>query len=35
MVKATEEGILEAKTECYEKDKVKSLPFLRSFSDDF
>ena len=25
------EGILEAKTECYEKDNVKSLPFFRSF----
>ena len=23
-----EEGILEAKTECYAKDKVKSLPFF-------
>jgi hypothetical protein len=30
-----EEGILEAKTECYEKDKVKSPPFFRSFYDDF
>ena len=26
-----EEGILEVKTECYAKDKVKSLPFFRSF----
>ena len=24
-----EEGILEAKTECYAKDKVKSLPCFR------
>ena len=30
-----EEGILEAKTECYAKDKVKSPPFFTSFSDDF
>ena len=30
-----EEGILEAKTECYEKDKVKSPPFFQSFYDDF
>jgi hypothetical protein len=30
-----EEGILEAKTECYEKDKVKSPPFFRSFYDNF
>ena len=29
------EGNLEAKTECYGKDKLKSLPFLRSFYDDF
>ena len=28
-----EEGILEAKTECYAKDKVKS--HFRSFYDDF
>ena len=33
--KTIEEGILEAKTECYEKDKVKSPPFFRSFYDDF
>ena len=30
-----EEGILEAKTECYAKDKVKSPRFFRSFYDDF
>ena len=30
-----EEGILEAKTECYTKDKVKSLLCFRSFYDDF
>ena len=30
-----EEEILEAKTECYEKDKVKSPLFFRSFYDDF
>ena len=30
-----EEGILEAKTECYEKGKVKSPPFSRSFYDNF
>ena len=30
-----EEGILEAKTECYSKDKVKSPLFFRSFYDDF
>ena len=30
-----EEGILEAKTECYAKDKVKSPPCFRSFYDDF
>ena len=29
-----EEGILEVKTECYAKDKVKSTPFFRSFYDD-
>ena len=29
------EGNLEAKTECYGKDKLKSPPFLRSFYDDF
>ena len=27
-----EEGILEAKTECYEKDKVKSPPFFDHFT---
>jgi hypothetical protein len=32
---AIEEGILEAKSECYTKDKVKSLPFFRSFYDNF
>ena len=26
---------IESKTECYEKDKVKSPPFFRSFHDDF
>ena len=31
---AIEEGI-EAKTECYAKDKVKSLPFFRLFYDNF
>ena len=30
-----EEGILEAKTECYAKDKVKSPQFFRSFYDNF
>ena len=30
-----EEGILEAKTEYYEKDKVKCPPLFRSFYDDF
>ena len=30
-----EEGILEAKTECYEKDKEKRLSFFRSIYDDF
>ena len=30
-----EEGILEAKTECYDKDKVKSSPFFRSSYNDF
>ena len=27
-IRYIEEGILEAKTKCYEKDKVKSLPFF-------
>ena len=27
-----EEGILEAKTECYAKEKVKSLPFFDHFT---
>ena len=31
---AIEEGI-EAKTECYAKDKVKSPPLFQSFYDDF
>jgi hypothetical protein len=35
MVDPVEEGILEAKTECYEKDKEKSPPFVRSFYDNF
>ena len=35
VVAIIEEGILEAKTECYEKDKVKSPPFFQSFYDDF
>ena len=30
-----EEGILEAKTECYAKDKVKSPQFFQSFYDNF
>ena len=30
-----DEGILEAKTEYYAKDKVKSPPFFRSFYNDF
>ena len=30
-----EEGILEAKTECYAKDKVKGLPFFQSFYNHF
>ena len=34
-IRYIEEGILEAKTECYEKDKVKSPPFFWSFYDDF
>ena len=29
------EWILEVKTECYAKDKVKSLPFFWSFYDNF
>ena len=28
LVEGIEEGILEAKTECYAKDKVKSPPFF-------
>ena len=32
---AIKEGNLEAKTECYVKDKLKSPPFLLSFYDDF
>ena len=32
---AIEEGILEAKTECYAKDKVKSPPFFQSFYNSF
>ena len=35
LFKAIEEGILEAKTECYAKDKVKSPLFFRSFYDNF
>ena len=31
----TEEGILEAKTECYAKEKVKSLPCFQSFYGNF
>ena len=31
---AIEQGILEVKTECYAKDKVKSTPFFKSFYDD-
>ena len=35
IIRGTEEGIvLEAKTECYAKDKVKSLLFFLSFYDD-
>ena len=35
LVEGIEEGILEAKTECYAKDKVKSPPFARSFYNNF
>ena len=30
-----EEGMLEAKTECYAKNKIKSPPFFRSFYNNF
>ena len=32
---AIEEGILETKTECYAKDKVKSPPFFRLVYNNF
>ena len=35
LIFSIEEGILEAKTECYAKDIVKSPPFFQSFYDNF
>ena len=35
IIKTIEEGILELKTECYAKDKLKSPPFFPSFYDNF
>ena len=34
-VSSIDEGILEVKTECYEKNKVKIPPFFQSFYDNF
>ena len=35
LITVIEEGILEVKTVCYAKDKVKSLSCFRSFYNDF